>query len=137
MKKLFSVLAVGILVFSYACGGGGSDPKSVMKDMLSIMDDFFVDMDKADNADHIVAAIDKYSSRMKELIPRLKQLKEKYPELLNMKEVPPEFKEFEEKFKEMQPKFMGLMGKLMKYATDPKVQAAQKKMMEAMKAMND
>jgi uncharacterized protein YjgD (DUF1641 family) len=137
MKKLFSILVVGFVILSYACGGGGDDPKSVMKDFFSVMDDFFMDMEKAENADHIVAAINNYSEKMQKMTPRLKQLKEKYPELMNMKDVPEEFKEFEAKIKEMQPKMMGLMGKLMKYASDPKVQEAQKKMMEAMKSMAD
>jgi len=137
MKKLFSLLVVGLFLLAYACGGGGDDPKSVMKDFFNVMEDFYANVDKADNADDIVAAIDKFSEGMQEITPRLKKLEEKYPELKNMKEgnLPPEFKEFEEKMKEIGPKMMGLMGKFMKYANDPKVQAAQKKMMEAMQAL--
>ena len=135
MKKIFSVLVVGILVLSYACGGGGDDPKSVVKDFLAVMDDLVVDVEKADNADDIVSAIDKYADGMKKLIPRLKQLKDKFPGLMKSKTLPPEFKEFEAKFNEMQPKMMAVFGKMMKYAADPKVQAAQAKMMEAMKSM--
>jgi uncharacterized coiled-coil DUF342 family protein len=135
MKKLFSFLVVGLFLLAYACGGGGDDPKSVMSDFFKVMDVFFADIEKADNADDIVAAIDKFSEDMQGIAPRMKKVREKYPELKDMKNMPDELKEFEEKIKEIQPKMMGLMGKLMKYTTDPKVQAAQQKMMEAMKAL--
>jgi hypothetical protein len=138
MKKLFSLLVVGLFLLAYACGGsGGDDPKSVMTDFFKVMDGFFAGVEKADNADDIVAAIDKFSEGMKGVAPRMKKLQEKYPELKNMKDgsLPAELKEFEGKLKELKPKFIGVMGKFMKYATDPKVQAAQQKMMEAMKAL--
>jgi hypothetical protein len=139
MKKLFSLLVVSLFLLAYACGGGGGDdPKSVMTDFFNVMDGFFADVEKAENADAIVAAIDKFSKGMKDVAPRMKKMHEKYPELKNMKDpskLPPELKEFEGKIKEMEPKFVGVMGKFMKYATDPKVQAAQQKMMEAMKAL--
>jgi hypothetical protein len=137
MKKLFLLLVVGLFLLAYACGGGGDDPKSVMKDFFNVMDAFYTGVEKAENADAIVAAIDKFSEAMKELGPRMKKVQEQYPELKNMKDgnIPAEFKEFEEKIKEIGPKMMGLMGKFMKYANDPKVQAAQQKMMEAMKAL--
>jgi hypothetical protein len=137
MKKLFSLLVVGLFLLAYACGGGGDDPKSVMKDLFSVMEDFYSGVEKADNADDIVAAIEKFSKGMQEITPRMKKLQEQYPELKDMKgdNIPPEFKEFEAKMKEMGPRMMGLMGKFAKYGSDPKVQAAQKKMMEAMQAL--
>ncbi|MGD2092143.1 MAG: hypothetical protein PVH61_38590 [Candidatus Aminicenantes bacterium] len=136
MKKLSLLLVVGLFLLAFACGGGGDDPKSVMKDYFNVMDDFYSSVEKAENADDIVAAIDNFSKGIQELAPRMKKVQEQYPEL-NMKngKIPEEFKEFEEKINEIGPKMMGLMGKFAKYANDPKVQAAQQKMMEAMKAL--
>jgi uncharacterized coiled-coil DUF342 family protein len=136
MKKLFSLLVVGLFLLAYACGGGGDDPKTVMKDFVNAMDEFYTGIEKAEDADDIVSAINKFSEGMQEIAPRMKKVQEQFPEL-NMKDgkVPEEFKEYEEKIKEIGTKMMGLMGKLMKYANDPKVQAAQQKMMEAMKAL--
>lgn len=136
MKKLFSLLVVGLFLLAYACGGGGGDdPKSVMTDFFKVMDGFFTSVEKAENADALVAAIEKFSEGMQDIAPRMKKVQEKYPELKEMKTLPDELKEFEAKLKEIKPKFMGVMGKFMKYANDPKVQAAQQKMMEAMKAL--
>ena len=137
MKKLFSLLVVGLFLLAYACGGGGGDdPKSVMTDLFEVLDGFFASVEKADNADALVAAIDKFSEGMKAIAPRMKKVQEKYPELKDMNTLPDELKEFEGKIKEIQPKFIGVMGKFMKYANDPKVQAAQQKMAEAMKALD-
>jgi len=139
MKKLFSLLVVGVFLLAYACGGGGDDPKSVMNDMLNITDQFIAGLGKAQSADDVVSVIDNYSASMQKLAPRLKAVQEKYPELKGMKgdNLPAEFKEFEQRIKDLSPKMMGVMGKIMQYASDPKVQAAQKKMLEAMKELGE
>ena len=133
MKKIFSLLVVSLILLVYACGGGGDDPKAVMSDLLDTMEGFFEGLDKAENAEDIVAAMEKFSSNMQALVPKMKALREKF-DLTGMKDgnLPEEFKEFEERFKAIQPKFMGIMGKIVKFANDPKVQAAQQKMMEAL-----
>jgi hypothetical protein len=135
MKKLFSLLVVGLFLLAYACGGGGDDPKSVMNDYFDAMDEFLSDMEKAASADEVVAALNKVGDTMKKLKPRMMALEEKYPELKKMKEgqMPEEFKEFQERLQGMMPKMMGLIGKLGQYANDPKVIEAQKKWEEAMK----
>lgn len=135
MKKLFSLLVVGLFLLAYACGGGGDDPKSVMNDYFDVMEGFINGLDKADSADAVVAAMENFAAKMKELKPKMIALEEKYPELKKMKQgqMPEEFKEFEDRFKEMMPKMMGIFGKIAQYANDPKVQEAQKKLEEAMK----
>ena len=135
MKNLFSMLVVGLFLLAFACGGGGDDPKSVMNDYFDVMDGFINGLDKADSADAVVAAMENFAAKMKDLKPRMMALEEKYPELKKMKQgqMPEEFKEFEDRFKEMMPKMMGIFGKIAQYANDPKVQEAQKKLEEAMK----
>jgi hypothetical protein len=135
MKKLFSLLVVGLFLLAYACGGGGDDPKSVMNDYFDVMEGFINGLDKADNADAVVAAMEKFAAKMKELKPRMMALEEKYPELKKMKQgqMPEEFKEFEDRFKELMPKMMGIFGKIAQYANDPKVLEAQKKLEEVMR----
>lgn len=136
MKKLFSLLVVGLFLLAYACGGGGDDPKSVMNEYFDAMDDLINGLDKARSADDVVAVMEKVAAKIKEMKPRLMALEEKYPELKKMKtegKMPEEFKEFEARLKEMMPKMMGVFGKIAKYANDPKVLEAQKKFDEAMK----
>jgi len=136
MKKLFSLLVVGLFLLAYACGGGGDDPKSVINDYFEVMEGFINGLEKAGSADDVAAAMEKFTAKMKELKPRMMALEEKYPELKKMStegKMPEEFKEFEGRMKELMPKMMGLFGKIAQYATDPKVVAAQKKFEEIMK----
>jgi hypothetical protein len=136
MRKLFSVFAVGLLLLAYACGGGGDDPKSVMEDVLKVGDTFIADMEKANDADGMVSAIEAYAAGMEELAPRIKTVKEKYPDLGKPgTEMPEDLKEMEPRFEEFGKKLMGMMGKMAQYASDPKVMEAQKKLMEAMKVL--
>jgi len=139
MRKLLMILVcLGLLISISACGGGDADPKAVLNDYFDVMNDFLTGMEKAESADDVVAAINKFSDGMEDLVPRMKSVQENYPELKNMGsqgKLPEEFKEFEEKFKELMPKMMGISAKLMKFATDPKVMEAQKKLTEAMSAL--
>jgi uncharacterized coiled-coil DUF342 family protein len=135
MKKLFSLLVVGLFLLAYACGGGGGDdPKSVMNAAADAFEALVNDLDGADSADEVVTAINKFADKMKELKPKIKAMEEKYPELKNMGkgEMPEEYKDIENRMKELMPKLIGLFGKLQKYAADPKVIEAQKKLQEAM-----
>ncbi len=135
MKKLFSVLVVGLLLMVYACGGG-DDPKSVWNDMIDVVEDLINDMDKADNADDVVAAMEKAGAALEKLRPKMKAIEEKYPEFKGLKpggKFPEELKDIEKRFMELMPKMMGMVGKMMQYKDDPKVQAAQKKLDEMMK----
>lgn len=136
MKKIFSLLVVGLLVLVYACGGGGGDdPKSVMKAYFDAFDDMISGLEKADSADDVAAALNKMADTAEKLKPKMKALEEKYPELKNMKEgkMPEEFKEFEARLKELGPRMMGAFGKIAQYGSDPKVVEAQKKFDEMMK----
>ncbi len=137
MKKLFLVLmAIGLIMIG-ACGKS-NDPKTVLNDFVGIFDNFSTDMGKAASADDVAAALNTTSAKMKEIVPRLKELEKKYPELKNMQsggKMPEEFKEFEQKISELGPKMMAAMGNAMKYMSDPKVIEAQKNFQEAMKGM--
>jgi hypothetical protein len=136
MKKIFLLLVVGLFLLAYACGGGGGDdPKSVMNESIDVMEGLISDFDGADSADDVVTAIDKFADKMKKLKPKMMALQEKYPELKNIGtggELPEEFKEIGERANALMPKIIGVYGKLQKYAADPKVMEAQKRMQEAL-----
>jgi len=136
MKKIFFLMVVGFLFLVYACGGGNSDPRSVIKDYINVMENFTTEAEKCNNADDVVAAINKFTEGMKRIAPRIKAMAEKHPELKNLKDgnLPKEYKDLEKKVKELIPRLMGAFGKIAQYASDPKVIEAQKKMQEAMTA---
>jgi DNA repair ATPase RecN len=133
MKRLFSVMVLGLLLLAYGCGGGDS-PKAVVEKMLNISENFAADMDKAGSADEVVKAIEKFSDDIKDIEADLKKIKEKYPNL-SKGEMPEEFKEFEERFKKFGANMIGLGAKLGQYMRDENVMKAMKKMQDAMKAL--
>ncbi len=136
MKKLLSVVAILGLFMVAACGGGGgSDVKSVMGDLLDTVDKFAADGGGASDGDAFAAAIENFSDKMKEIIPKMKALKDKYPQLMQGKDIPPELAEFKDRIEGMQDKMKAGMGKMMNFASNPKVMEAIKKMQEAMKDM--
>lgn len=136
MKKLLSVLAVGLLVFAYACGGGGDDPKSVMDDMLKDMEALNAGLTGAETADDVVKALDAYTESLKAMAPRVKAMKEKNKDIdFKKNEFPEELKEYEAKFKEIGPQLMAAMMKVSKFMKDPKALEAQKRFGEAMMLM--
>jgi len=135
MKKLTLIVITAMIMLVIAGCGKSDSPEAVMEEMLDAFDVYFADMEKAEDVDAAIAAMEKVSKVMVALKPRMEELEKKYPNLKNSmkgEELPPEFKKFEERFKALEPKMAGLMGKMMKYMGDPKFQEAAKKFQESM-----
>ena len=138
MKKLLMVAVLGVFVLSFfACGGGG-DAKSVMRDYLDATKSFVESLKNANDAPVVVTALNSYSDKMEKLVPKMKALSEKYPELKTMGKdgkLPEAFKEFEAEMKEVMAGMMGSFANIGKFAQDPKVMEANKRFMKVMSAM--
>jgi len=136
MKK-FTLIVISAMLMLLIFGCGKSDsPDAVIEDMLDTFDGFIADMEKSDNVDSAISAMEKFAKVMETLKPRMEEVEKKYPDLKNTfkgDEVPAEFKKFEERIKAMGPKMGALMGKMMQYMSDPKFQEASKKFQESMK----
>lgn len=138
MKKFVSLSTIAVFVIVlFACGGGGKygDAKKAMENFISATEDFVAALENADDGKTVAAAINSYADVMKDVGAEMKALTEKYPELKDQKNPPEELKDVAKKMEEVMPKMMGAMMKLAKYAEDPDVMAAQKKMQEAMATM--
>ncbi|MCK4943498.1 MAG: hypothetical protein KAS65_07970 [Candidatus Aminicenantes bacterium] len=134
MKKLFTLVTIFVfLSMMFACGGGKyADAKKVMGKFISITNDFVSDMEKADDADSTAAAINAYAHEMEHLSADMKKIQEKYPEIKDQENPPEELKELAGQMEEVMPKMMAAMMKLAKYAQEPAVMEAQKKLQQAM-----
>ncbi len=137
MKKLLLVGLLSVFILGLvSCGGG--DAKSVLRDYINSMKSFGEDMNSADNAAEVAKALNDYSDNMESLIPKMKALSDKYPELKKMgsnSKLPEEFKEFETEMQEVATKMMGAFMKMSKYAADPKVAEANKRFMKTMQGL--
>ncbi|MEN8152842.1 MAG: hypothetical protein ABFR75_02370 [Acidobacteriota bacterium] len=136
MKKITLILVTIMIMFVLTgCGKKADTPKAIMEESFNLFDTYIADMNKTDDVDGAIAALEKFATKMETLKPRMKALEEKYPEMKDMFKggnVPDEFKEFEGRMKELGPKMMALGAKMMKFMQDPKFQEAYKKFNEAM-----
>lgn len=136
MKKLLILVTVGLFLLGMlACGGDKyGEAKVVIEDMANALESFTADAEKIESADDAAKILEDFAEKMKGLSEKMKSLQEKYPEIKNQKDVPEELKEGMKRLESIGPKLGGAMMKMAKYATDPKVIAAQKKFYEAMKS---
>jgi hypothetical protein len=140
MKKAVIITCVALLLVSFAAcnkGGGGKygDVKKVFTKYIDATEKFATAMEGVKDADGVVKAIEVYTVAAKELGPQIKGFETKYPEFKNMDNPPEELKPLTERMQAVATKMMSSMGKIAEYAADPKVQAAQAKLTEAMSAV--
>ena len=131
LKKLSMIIFLSFLTASFliiGCGGKYSDAKKLNEELLDIMEDFIADIEKADNAKDAAKAINRYADGLEDLWPRMKEISEKYPELVDKSNPPEELKECQERADEMSKEMAGGAMKLMVYMKDPEVRKAQERL---------
>jgi len=138
LKKWAFVLVLVVAVTGFfACGGGGggkyADMKPVVKDMIKATDKFVAEMEKADAAEKVAAALTDFSKTMGKLKPAMDKLEAKYPELKEMSGPPPELGELGPQLSNAMMKMGSVMMKAMQYADDPAVKKAQEEFENVMK----
>lgn len=127
MKKSICLLSafISLAIFQLsACSNQYSDAKSSLNKQVGIFENYINDMNNVENADDMVEAINSFTKDMSEMIPELKKMSEKYPEL-NAQDEPPEIlKEEYDKIASFSEKISTAMMQHFKYLSDPKVQKA-------------
>ena len=131
MKKMIIVLFLSLLTMSFliiGCSAKYSDAEKVSEEYIDLMEGYIADLEKVGNAKDVVRAMNKFADGMEDLLPRMKKLSEKYPELKDKSNLPEELKKTQERAGEMGLKMAGSMMKLMPYMMDPEVQKAQNRL---------
>ncbi len=115
------------------CGGEKyADAKECNEEVIKVMDDYVAELDKSKNAADVAKAINGFADKMEALVPKMKKLAEKYPELEDTDNLPEELKESQAKAQAVGQKIAASMMKIMPYMSDPEVQKAQERMNAAM-----
>ena len=110
MKKFLLLATAMVFVLGFvACGGGGdktADTKAVMEEYVNLFDSLATSLDGAGSASEVASAMDSFTEGMDKLVPKMKELQEKYPDMLGEgKEPPAEFKPLMDKLQnEIMPK---------------------------------
>ena len=138
MKKVALFATAGLILFTGVVYGGGkyADIKPFIEKMAVSLEKFITDLEKAENAGAVTAALDAYTNVMKELAPKAKELLKKYPELKDEKTHPVQLKPLLKKMDELGKKMFGVLGKIQQFADDPQVKEANQRFMETMAALN-
>ncbi len=132
-------MSIGFLIVLIAAGCGGEkyrDAKEVMAAQLEAMKTYVSDIEKAENPKEIAESITAYNGEMKKLIPEIKKMNEKFPELSSEEKRPEEMKEAYTEMKEFSEKIQKAMFKVMKYMKDSEVRSAIKEQGELMFGMS-
>jgi hypothetical protein len=135
-QALMLLCCCALLVFAFACGGKYDDAVDVQEDFINLAADYVKEMDTADSAEKVAAAMNHYADGMAELAPRIREINEKYPELRDPETVPEKLKSTTEEQKEVMRNVSSSFMKAMPYMQDPEVQAAQKRIAQAMQGVN-
>jgi len=120
------------LVLVTGCGGKYSDVKKVNEEYVEIVEGYIADLDKADDSENVVKAMNDFTDDLEVLWPKMRELADKYPELENEENLPEELKESQDRAEEVGAKMATSFMKIMKYMGDPDVRAAQERMGKVM-----
>jgi predicted small secreted protein len=143
MKKALIVYVVVVMAMSLAaCKGGGTagggkyaDVQKVMDNYITANEKFATALEGAKTAEDVTTAIEALTETTKAVAPQLKAFETKYPEFKNQDNPPAELKPIMDRMMGAAGKMMAAMQKIGQFAADPKVQAAQAKLQEAMALM--
>lgn len=137
LQKLVLVLMlICLMPFLSNCGGKYDEVVSLNGEFVEVMEDYVENLDKADSAKTVAAAMNDFSDKMEDLAPRLKEMSQKYPELKDTKNLPDELRASQKKSEELGKRMAGSMMKMMQFMMSPEVQAAQQRMSQVMGSMN-
>ena len=137
MEGKCRVLGVGLFVALLTVAGCSSkgkyaDAKQVQEDHIRATESYLSALDKAGSAAAVAKAMNSYADDMAKIMPKMKKIAEKYPELKPGNDVPEEFKELAQRAEQVGQKMGSMMMKVMPYMQDPEVQKAQQRMHECM-----
>ncbi|MCK5165216.1 MAG: hypothetical protein KAQ72_15935 [Desulfobacula sp.] len=138
MKKINKLIVVLIVFmgFVWGCGQGKyDDVVKVNDEYISVLQDYIDRLNKAQTGKDVAKAMNKYTDAFKKLAPKMKKINEKYPELMNAKDLPEKVKQSQAKATQIGLDFASSFMKTMKYITDPGVAQAQKRMGEVMQSL--
>lgn len=130
MKKTTMTLFAGIIaisLLSVGCGGKYSDVKKANGEFVDLVEGFSADIEEVENAEDAAEFLNQFADGLQEIMPKMREFSEKYPELEGDANFPEELKEFRAETQAVAEKMSEGLMKLMKYRQDPEVMKAQQR----------
>ncbi len=137
--KRFALILVGLILgfgMLNGCGKGEYDEVIEYNDQfVSITKEYVNGLNTAESGKDVAKAMNKFADEFEKLIPKMKEVNQKFPDLQNTKDLPQELMTSQEEAKAVGMEFASSFMKSMKYAMEPEVAEAQKRMGAIMASM--
>jgi len=111
------------------------DAKAVLTDLAVLTEAFVENMDQVDEPKDVAKALDAFAESMKELVPRINEIRKKYPELDDEDTHPEELKPLLQRVDKDFQMMMKAYTKVNANIEDPAVEEADAKFKEVMSAL--
>ncbi|MFO7870721.1 MAG: hypothetical protein R6V03_04740 [Kiritimatiellia bacterium] len=132
-RNAFLTVCILSTIFAVCgCGGKYGDVKRVNAEFVKATEAYAGDLDNADNPGEVAEAINRYADRMEDLMPRMRKLSEKYPELQGGGDMPPELEASREESEAAGRKMAKSFIKITPHMHDPAVREAQQRLASVM-----
>jgi len=119
----------------YSTLGKYAEVGPVMDKMIKLLEDLVAGMDKAATADEVAASMNAYSDKVAEILPKMNEIGDKFPEFKTQDQPPAELKPYNDRLMAMMGKLYSATSKADQFASDPKVAAAREKYDKVMAEM--
>jgi hypothetical protein len=113
-----------------------ADAKTVLENLAGLLETFVENMDKAEDSKSIAKALDGLAQAMKELLPEINEIRQKYPELDKEDTHPEELKPLLQRIDKDFQAMIKSYGKVREHIEDPAVKAADDKYKEVMSGLS-
>ncbi|MBN1699933.1 MAG: hypothetical protein JW881_20660 [Spirochaetales bacterium] len=130
MKKIILLSLVVVCILLAGCAGDSGkygDVKKIINDYIGAHNKFATDIEKANDAKAVAAALKTYTKEMKRISPLLESIPDKYPELAGP-EPPAELKNLITQMENVEDVLEKSYNKIMGYSADPAVTEAMEEM---------
>ena len=132
------VTTVILLLFAVNCQSSDKyeEAREIYEEYVPAMEKYLDAVDKVANPQELAKAINVFADDMEGIAPKLKKLAEKYPDLADEPNVPPEYADLEKKSEALGQRFGQSFTRIAPFMDDPEVEKANERLGQVMESMS-
>lgn len=128
------MLAVVLAFTLLACGASPENQAIKLNaEFVALTEAYVAELDEAGDAKSVAKAMNNYADGLERVMPKMRELSEKHPELKDQTKYSDELKAAQKESEAVAQKMVGTFMKTMQHSRDPEVKAAQERIGNAMK----
>jgi DNA repair ATPase RecN len=133
LKKSIAIFGISIILIMVSCSSGGAygELRTVFSQQIGATEKLISDLENANDAKNVAAAYKSYNDVMEKVMPRYKEIIEKYPDM-SEEEVPADLEAQADRLEEASNKLGNLSNRAAQYSDDPEVAKEMQRTMDIM-----